>query len=229
MHLPFRDVELFLKEKKNQWAASQGNLIPLIAEKYPEIESACKILFTFNSATVQYNDNIYNETNILNADSTFFAIFTHKVIDGSLESVLSGPDNIVLTRSTAKKYFGNESPIGEMMKVNASSFKVAAVIENVPGNSHFHFDILVPLDFIRNRNPRIDEGGPYAYYSYIKTHSPDQYEALQQKINEDVWELLGYTVAGDSANIPTDFEARIPMKPITDIHLTGHAEKRNRS
>lgn len=207
------------------WAASQGNLVPLLEGRYPEVKSACKILFSFNSFVIQYHDQVYNEENVLSVDSTFLDIFTYDVIYGSTGSALSGPDNIILTHSMAKKYFGNKNPVGEMLIINDDSFKISSVIEDVPVNSHFSFDFLMPLDYIRTLNPRLDDGGPYAFYTYIKTNSPDAHKTLQTKLDEDVWELLGYTVTGDSANIPTDFESRIVMNPIEDIHLTGHAEK----
>src|SRR3989337_2322922 len=91
----------------------------------------------------------FHEHTILAVDSTFFRAFTFNAVQGNLTLSLDKPNSIVLTQSAAKKYFGSTDPIGETITVSGGrikgSYTVTAVMEDVPQNSHFAFDFLLPL------------------------------------------------------------------------------------
>lgn len=211
--------------EESHWAATQGSLIPRLTERYPEIITGGKLNFVFIPPLVIYEDLSYYENHVVNADSTFFDLFNYKLIYGSKEGALSGTAKTVITESTSKKYFGNEDPIGKVLRVNDRNFAVTAVIEDVPYNSHFHFDIVLAMDDFRARVPQIDDDGPYAFYSYIRL--PDEAAAieLKEKADKEIWELIGWTSAGDTTEIPEGYEAEFILNSVPDIHLTGHAEK----
>ena len=94
---------------------------------------------------------LFQEANIQFVDSTFLDIFTHDVIYGNEETALDKPSSVVITESIAQRYFGTEiNPVGKTLHFTThywvdGDYEVTAVIKDVPQNSHFHFDFLIPL------------------------------------------------------------------------------------
>ena len=113
-------------------------------DEFPEIEKITRIS-TFDEQNFKYDDNVFIENNVFVVDSTFFEIFTFPVIEGMDSKLLYEPYTAVISKSTAKKYFGKEDPINKIIRNDTTNFKVIAVIEDVPENSHFHFNIALAL------------------------------------------------------------------------------------
>ena len=95
---------------------------------------------------VRYKNISFNEKKIYLVDSNFFSFFSFRLLKGNPESVLNDPLSIVMTQSAAKKYFGNDDPIGKVIDFNEKMhFKVTGIAEDVPPNTHMDFDMVVPL------------------------------------------------------------------------------------
>ena len=75
------------------------------------------------------------------ADADFFKVFSHPFLHGNPETALDAPDKVVITRSTAYKYFGKIDVVNESFKVDTSVFQITGVIEDIPNHSHIHFDL----------------------------------------------------------------------------------------
>ncbi len=229
----FADAELIYRlepryighGEDSHWAASEGNLVANVHGKYPEVSDGVKMHFFYNDVVVQYEDRSFNESNVMVADTNFLDFFAIEVLKGEREKPLHGSKRAVFSQSTAKKYFGNEDPIGKVFHLNGDNFKVTAVVQDMPLNTHFHYDIIISMDEFRARGIPCDEGGPAAYYSYIKFPDWEKKKAFEEKVKGNAWEAYGYVVAGDSADIPEGWELQMILRPITDIHLKGHAEK----
>jgi putative ABC transport system permease protein len=111
---------------------------------YPDAVQKAIRIFPDNDL-VTYNNISFNEKKIFLADSNFFQFFSFRLLKGNPATVLADPNSIVMTASTAKKYFGNEDPIGKVVDFNKSMhLKVTGIAEDVPANSHIEFDIVVP-------------------------------------------------------------------------------------
>ena len=92
---------------------------------------------------IRYGNTAFNEPHIYLADSNFFQLFNFPLLQGNHATVLSQPNNIVLTASTAKKYFDTNDPIGKILKFNEKmEFRVAGIAKDVPLNSHLNFDFV---------------------------------------------------------------------------------------
>ena len=210
----------------SHWAASTGNLIPFIQDNFPEVIAACKLNFNFNQDVLTYGDRSFREEAMVWADSTFFDVFSFEVVKGNKNGALAGPSKLVFTESTAKKYFGDEDPIGKLVTLYNKSFKVTAVVKDVPVNSHFHFDIIIAMDDRRTGGDnRIDRSMSNAFYSYVRLKDEKTMRNFKEKLDGRIWEIFGFTVSGDTTNIPEGYEAEYLFQPITKIHLNGHAEK----
>ncbi|MCF8228787.1 MAG: ABC transporter permease [Bacteroidales bacterium] len=209
----------------SRWAATQGNLIPTIKEKYPEIKDATKLHFFYNDVVGNYEALSFNESNVLVADTNFIEFFGLDILHGDRENALHGSKKAIVSASTARRYFGDEDPVGKIIRLNQDNFKVAAVIQDMPLNSHFHYDIIISMDEFRARGIPCDQGGPAAYYSYVKFKDKASRDHFDDKVRGNTWEVFGYVVAGDSSEVPEGYELQMITHPITNIHLNGHAEK----
>ncbi len=117
-----------------------------LKEICPEVLQSTRISPYFD-IVFEYNINYYKEKRTILADSNFFRVFSHKFIEGNAEKPFTKKNSIVLTQSTAKKYFGNEKAVGKVLLRDGNDpFVVSAVIEDIPSNSHMHFDVALYLD-----------------------------------------------------------------------------------
>jgi len=154
----YRVNRLYNSNDVNEDAATCSfPLAPALEFDYPDIvESTCrffdfqvpKIFFEYREDT----NNIvkFNERNFFLVDSTLFDIFTFPFIKGDPATALDCPNTIVLTSSTAKRYFGKEDPIGKILVAEEGlNFEITGVIEDVPSQSHFKFDMLGSMSTFR--------------------------------------------------------------------------------
>ncbi len=113
----------------------------------------------------------FKESSILSSDPEIFDIFTFQALEGNLTTALQNPNAIVLTRNQAHKYFPSEPAVGKQITIGVGSaqrtFKVTAVIENVPDQSHFHFDMLVSMNTFKNIVDRSDSWIWTAFVTYV--------------------------------------------------------------
>jgi len=119
----------------------------VIPKDFPEIESVVRMGGPFNDQIVRYKDahgdeKQFEEDFVMNADSSFFDVFSIKLLKGNAKTVFKNLNDIVVTEETAKRYFGAEDPIGKVLNIFNQDFHVTGVSENVPENSHFKYDIL---------------------------------------------------------------------------------------
>lgn len=97
-------------------------------------------------SAVRYEDIKHYESKFFLADSSFFTLFTYNFISGSPENALNDPHSVVMTESAAERYFGNEDPMGKLIRWNnAQDLKVTGIIKKVPYNSHLQFDFMASL------------------------------------------------------------------------------------
>jgi len=205
----------------SHWAASQGHIIPFMMDNYPEIEAGVKIMRDYFPVVFKYNDVSFKEKDIIYADSSFFRVFSMKLLYGDKDTALIAPGNIVISETVYRKYFGNENPLGKIITTERSNLVVAGVFEDIPEQSHFHFSIITSLNSVRVRNPLIDEAGPMAFYSYVRLKKNMSSVSLEQKLNNDVKRIFKL----EDVEIGEDFSIMLNLKPITDIHLKSNLEK----
>ena len=115
-----------------------------LVQDFPEVKAAVRL--DQNDAIVRYSDNQFKEDGLLFTDPSFFDIFDFNLILGDEATALSDPYSIILTTSIAKKYFGNENPLGKSITIflydpkgQGAPYKVTGVVADPPANSHFNF------------------------------------------------------------------------------------------
>jgi putative ABC transport system permease protein len=118
---------------------------PTLKNDFPNlVEKAVRIRPDNDLFTI--GDRAFNETGVYKVDSDFFRVFSFPLVRGDAGTVLREPKSVVLTETTAKKYFGDKDPIGQVLEMDKRmSLKVTGIARDVPANSHLTFDMVVPL------------------------------------------------------------------------------------
>jgi len=146
---------------------------PDMQSAFPEIESITRfkdVGHHFGAQLIKADHEVYKEKDLLYADDNFFTNFSFRLIKGNPNTVLSSPENVVLTESTAKKYFGNKDPIGktiELVTDNNRLLTVAGIVEDVPVNSSIEYSMIMPLRADPRYKQNIDERFNHAEHVFI--------------------------------------------------------------
>jgi putative ABC transport system permease protein len=145
---------------------SNAAIGPLAYSEYPDILNFTRIFTFAGEPGIRYQDRTFVEKNIIYADSSFFQVFRgFRIVRGDPGRVLNAAYQMVMTESTARKYFGNEDPIGKGVRMwNSEDWEVVAVAEDPPSNSHITFDTvcsLVTFDWVQS--PAWDSNNNYTY------------------------------------------------------------------
>jgi putative ABC transport system permease protein len=174
------------RDKNTDWTLTQLPLGPQLKKDYPEVQEMVRFISRERTLFKNGENNFY-ETKVYYADSTVFKVFTNKFVEGNAGTALNAPFDIVLTKSLAQKYFGrNTSAIGKTLKTVYDTYRVTGVIEDVPKNSHFRYDMLISLStFLRGNN---QNGGPnwgnFFTYTYVLLKPGANSNAFNKKLEE---------------------------------------------
>lgn len=192
-------------------------------EQIPEIEEAVRFR-NAGSWVVKYEDKVFNENRAIFTDETFFNVFSVKLLKGNPQEVLLNKNAMVMSQSTAEKYFGEEDPIGKVLRFDdRQDFEVKGVYEDIPDNSHFHFDIL--LSFItREQEYNEQQWLNQNYETYFVLNDNASMDEVKAKINEIAVEKMGVELKQYLDMTFEDFEAagnsfKYFLQPLADIHL----------
>jgi len=118
-------------------------------------------------------------------DPGFLKIFDYNLIIGNPETVLSSPFSIVLSERSAEKFFGNENPIGKVIKCdNGFDLTVKGIIENVPSNSHLNFDCLISFSTLGsvNKEGYLDNWNSLSYTIYVLLEEKNNRKNLEKML-----------------------------------------------
>ena len=144
-------------ERDHHSAITPAPLKDTLLAEFPEIEKAARFS-PQGRLVVRHGDKLFYENRIRFADADFLSIFSFNLIKGQPETVLSNPYFIVLTETSALKYFGNEDPIGKSLTINNDfDVVVTGIIEDIPMNSSIRFDFLVSMETAGAMNIRMDD------------------------------------------------------------------------
>jgi len=129
--------------------ATPEPLARTLKENFPEIVNAARLNLLWEKLLFRYEDKIFNETRVYAADQAALDMFTYEFISGDPATALKEPYSLVLTESMAKKYFGEDDPVGKTIEINNKyAFNITGVMQDIPLNSHVRWEFLVPFEFM---------------------------------------------------------------------------------
>ncbi len=208
-------------------ALSPAPMGETIYHDFPEVLAYARLHYE-GSCGIRYQNKTFVEQKFLWADSSLFDIFTLPFVSGNPKTALVQPNTVVITESTARKYFGNENPLGKIINRDKNTdYMVTGVIKDVPPNSHFHPDFIASLTSVRDgRNPNWMSNNYYTYFLLKKGTNPAD---LQRKIDEELVTHAGpqlKAVTGVSIEqfLAAGNKVGYVLQPLTSIHLNSHLD-----
>ena len=153
---------------------------PALQADFPEIEEVVQFMSPA-SLLLQHGEKRFQQDNLLFIDSTAFDVFSWNMLSGNPHTALTAPNSIVLTQSIARKFFGKENPVGQLLRVdNQYTFMVTGVMEDVPPNSQFTFNGLISMTTARKfRSDIFDMWGYVDFYTYLLLKENTDVQSLQ--------------------------------------------------
>ena len=144
-----KDADRIYRIMDRSSSRTQASLSNALVETFPEVEQAGRVMFF--DGFMRIEDALIQNQRIYFADPEIMEIFSFPSESGYDREALSEPFSILITRSTASKYFGTDDPVGRTLSfVNRLDFHVKGVLEDVPENAHFHFDFIAPISTLKS-------------------------------------------------------------------------------
>jgi len=196
-------------------------------EEFEEVDMVSRIYLGSNKL-IAYDEKKFGEEKFFFGDSLFFKIFDLPLVAGKFDLTSAG--NVVITRTTAKKYFGYADPVGKEISREDYRFKVVGICEDMPDASHFHFDFMASMrsidEILCQKGDSLlaqswnEDWLDLKCYTYLKFHPTVEFREFESKINKEksvfVETQLQKIVDQDhQRTIILDFF----LQPIEDIHL----------
>jgi putative ABC transport system permease protein len=190
---------------------------------FPEVEDATRMAFT-GSTKIVYGSKSFKTDRIAYADPDFFNVFTLPLLSGDPKTALSRSHTIVLSSATAKKYFGNEDPIGKTLGFNDNTefYTVTGVFDKIPANSHFHVDMLMSM--VGWQPSQSDSWMDGSFFTYLLLRPGTSLSTLQAKFPDMIKKYMGPQIQRDMGLSLDQFRSKgnnfgFILQPLTAIHL----------
>ena len=209
--------------EKVEVATAAAPTAQTLLANYPEVEEATRVR-VYGAPFVTYNNQTFKEDRFAFVDANFFQVFTLPLIQGNAKTALTEPNTIIITKAIAQKYFGNEDPMGKVLQLKneKTSYKVTGVIDKVPTNSHFHFDIFGSMAGVEEAKETTWMSNNFNTYLVLRPgFNYKQLEAkfpalLQKQMGPEVQKALGISL---EEFLKKGNKVGLFLQPLTAIHL----------
>lgn len=184
--------------------------------KLPEIKSIIH-LRGIDGIVLETGNHKFEESDGFYVDSNFLQSFSFPLVKGERANALQRVDGILITENMAKKYFGQEDPIGKVLrKNNKDNVVVTGVLANVPSNSHLQFDFIMPMSAIAQTDGDIKDNvwDNFSFYNYVQLdNSVKPTQATIAKLDQQMDDIY-------KKQIPDELlKVKYHLQSLTDIHL----------
>jgi len=200
------------KEGKLSWQDAQSYYASALAlkAKYPEIIDYARI-FQYSPKIIIAENRKFEPHNIYLAEPSFLKYFDVCILEGETSTLLADPNTVILSSSTAKKYFGTASPVGKSLFADDLLLTVTGVLKDSPVNSHIHYDMLISLETGKSIKKDVfnDRYNNNSIMTYLIMQEMEDYSSIIHKIYND------------TTIIPWNNEHHL-LQSIKDIHLYSH-------
>jgi putative ABC transport system permease protein len=185
-----------------------------LVENYPNVLSSGFLCGT-NNPHYKIGENIFSTENVYHASKGLLDVLSIHILKGKKSQLLTEPYKVIISESTAKKYFGDKDPIGEIIfKYPRFEYEVEGVFMDIPDNTHFKADMLLSFhDNMRLPPPLKDNWGETSFYTYLKVDNDADLNALEEGMDQLAYE-----------NKKSQFENtnsihKYQLQSLKDIHL----------
>ncbi len=184
--------------------------------EFQEVESAARVV-TNDDWLVTKGDQHFEEKEVADADSTFFTFFDFPLLKGNPRTALRDPNSVVLTETTAKKYFGDANPMGQSLTIgqNKSHATVTGVMKDIPDNTMLKASMIVSMSTITGQggNTLDNQWGNYGPYAFVLLKPGVNAKALEAKLPAFLRKMAGSEMES-SKMVPT-----LTLERFRDVYL----------
>ncbi|OOQ61841.1 ABC transporter permease [Mucilaginibacter pedocola] len=217
--------DLKLGENRKDYAVIMPPLAKTLIAEFPYVEDAVRVK---NAYTIHVKKGDVNmvESKAAFADPSLFHVFTLPMLTGDAKTALAEPNSLVLTESTAVRYFGKTDVVGTTMTLNENqNFKVTGVIKDLPKTSHFNFDFFLSMATWEDSRSNAWLRNDYTTYVLLKDKADAK--KLSASLNPFLYKVSGDQMKKEIGMSYNDFEKsgsyfRMDLIPLTDIHLKSN-------
>jgi ABC-type antimicrobial peptide transport system permease subunit len=206
-HMKINDTETW------HWGNTPLKFAESFKENMPEIKEFTRLNIPYGDYSFRVHNEILSENRIGFVDKNWFDLFDYQFIKGNARDFAKDKNGIVLTESRAKKFFGDDNPIGKIIQHDSLNFVVQAVIKDIPSNSSFWFEVLAQND-MRLTNPKDLANDAlfdnFNYQTYVVCNEGISTKNVSEKCTQLLRKLRGSK---------EDDNSILELKPLTDIHL----------
>jgi putative ABC transport system permease protein len=203
-------------------AVTSPPLANALKSDFPEVENTVRLIK--KGAVVKFNNIQSDEDGILITEPSFFKIFDYHLTEGNKKTALADPFSIILTQSMARKYFGNEDPIGKSLLIylfditgKGALYKVTGVMPDSPQNAHFTFNFLLSFSTYKTYAPgAVNEWDKNDVYTYLLLKNKADIQTIKNQLT--LFSKRHIQKYMQNENIQLDFS----LQPLTSIHLNSH-------
>lgn len=194
-----------------------------LVSEFPEVLDATRISNTYGLQKVTYKKNTVRKGKMVFVDPNFFKLFTLPLLKGNSNTALDQPNTVVLTTTQAEAYFGNEDPLNKSIKIEGRGlYTVTGIIDEVPTNSHFHFDIFASMK--SNPDAKSQNWMQGSYTSYLLFAEGTDLAQFESKLPAVVKKYMGSQLEKGLGMTYEKFleignDLGLYVQPLTDIHL----------
>ena len=191
---------------------------------YPEIQAATRLQNKGDIPKVEVGDNSFQGGKMAAVDANFFQVFTLPFLEGDPITALTQPGSVVLTQKLAHTYFGNQEPMGKLVRFKGQPGyrKVTGVIKSIPANSHFHFDLFSSMADVPEAQSTSFLSG--TFFTYLLLPEGYDYRRLEAKLPQVAEKYIGPQLKQTLGMTLREFRQKgndigLYLQPLTDIHL----------
>ena len=200
------DEEELAGGKVIKFTVNPPDLALTLKQDYPDILNTTRVR-QFSNKLVQTENLPPVTCDISFVDPAFLDMFDFPLLSGDTQTALKGIHSILLTQKTAEKLFGQEDPLGKIVKIdNQHTVQVSGILKNIPHNSHLQFDALVPFSKLKDLGIPTDGWNHFVFRTYVEIEQDSDIRALNAKIEG---------IIRQHGTLPTS----LSLQPLKNIHL----------
>jgi len=206
-----------------QLAVAPAPLAEALVRDFPEVVNAARFRDYGSSLVKKQGEQNFKEERVIFADNAILDIFTLPLLSGDSRTALTAPNTVIINQTTAKKYFSDTNPVGQTLIFdNNDIYKVTGVFDDMPDNSHFHFDFISALAGSEESKNTLWVSNNFSTYLLLKEGADAA--ALEKKFPAMIEKYMGPTVQQILGVSLKEFReqgnyANYYLQPLRDIHL----------
>ncbi len=220
-----RIVRIVFNASINGGKINEAHVMPPVAHAlktdYAEVQEATR-LKRDGWPKITYQQKVFKEASAAFVDPNFFNVFSFTFLSGDAGTALARPNTLVITDEVAQRWFGTTAAIGKTVDYNGTQFTITGVMEKMPSNAHFHFDMLGSLETISQAKSQSWMESDYFTYLLLKPGA--DYKKLQAKLPGMVEKYMGPQIMQEMGLNLSQFRTKgndlgFSLQPLTSIHL----------